>query len=89
MPGFNDIHKFINVGLWPELAWPGPMNLLETDLRDVQDFVLFTNNEYLLVSVTKTFSIFLSLSLSRCCFLLFLFSLSFRFTKLAKVIKTR
>ena len=64
MPGFNDIHKFINAGLWPR-SWPrpGPMNLLETDLRHVQDFVLSTNNEYLLVSVRNIPPLSLSLPL--------------------------
>lgn len=64
MPGFNDIHKFINAGLWPR-SWPrpGPMNLLETDLRHVQDFVLSTNNEYLLVSVRNNPPLSLSLPL--------------------------
>ena len=84
MPGFNDIHKFINAGLWPR-SWPrpGPMNLLETDLRHVQDFVLSTNNEYLLVpSETFPLSPSLSLSCSLCLSFARLLALSLSFARL-------
>ena len=59
------------------------------DLDDVQDFVLFTNNEYLLVSPLEILSVPLCLPFfhkaptSRFFFILFCFG------DLAKVIKTR